>query len=543
MNTQSNLNLTELGIEQDTNIYRNLPVESIIEETLLNGEGVMGMNGAVMVDTGAYTGRSPNDKYFVDEPYSRDNLWWGPVNRKVGEDVFNELYEKVTRYYNTHSDSKTYVFDGFAGADSEYRLNIRIIAKKAWQAHFCHNMFIRPHQKELVGFSPDFTIINASDVKNDKFSEHGLNSETFILFHLGKKVAIIGGSEYGGEMKKGIFSVLHYILPLQGVLSMHCSANVDKNGGNTALFFGLSGTGKTTLSTDPNRPLIGDDEHGWSDNGIFNFEGGCYAKVINLDKQEEPDIYHAIRHGALLENVVYDEKSRRIDFTDGSKTENTRVSYPLDHIKNSIYSTGKPSMATHPNTIVFLTCDAYGVLPPVSKLSLDQAMYHFISGYTAKVAGTERGITEPKATFSPCFGGPFLTHHPLRYAELLKRKIEQHQSEVYLVNTGWIGGSAASDAKRISIQNTRTMITSILDGSIEQSEFETELVFGLSYPKRLCDVDAEILNPRSAWENTEQYDQQAAELVELFTENFKTYGSAVSYLEHAGPLKHNTVAI
>ena len=541
MDIQSNLR--ELGITQNTNINRNLPVESLIEEMIINGEGVLGMNGAVMVDTGAYTGRSPNDKYFVDESSSTDNLWWGPVNRKVSEDVFNELYEKVTGYYNTNSDSKTYVFDGFAGADPEYRLNVRIIAKKAWQAHFCNNMFIRPLHDELIRFFPDFTIINASDVKNEKFKEHGLNSETFILFHLGKKVAIIGGTEYGGEMKKGIFSVLHYILPLQNVLSMHCSANVDKNGVNTALFFGLSGTGKTTLSTDPNRPLIGDDEHGWSDNGIFNFEGGCYAKVINLDRYAEPDIYHAIRHGALLENVVFDEKSKCIDFTDGSKTENTRVSYPLDHIDNSIFSTGKPSMAVHPNTIIFLTCDAYGVLPPISKLTSDQAMYHFISGYTAKVAGTERGITEPKATFSPCFGGPFLTQHPLRYAELLKGKIEQHQSKVYLVNTGWIGGSATSGAKRISIQNTRTMITAILDGSIEQSEFETELVFGLAYPKNLSGVDTGVLNPRIAWENIDEYDRQAAELAELFVENFKTYGESVSYLLHAGPVKQNEIAI
>ncbi len=540
---ESNINLTKLGITQSTNIYRNLPVESLIEETILNGEGVMGMKGTVMVDTGSYTGRSPNDKYFVDEPSSSDHIWWGPVNRKVGEDVFDELYEKVTGYYNTHRNSKTYVFDGFAGADPDYRLNVRMIAKKAWQAHFCHNMFIRPHQEELVEFLPDFTIINASDVQNEKFAEHGMNSETFILFHLGKKVAIIGGSEYGGEMKKGIFSVLHYILPLQGVLSMHCSANVDRNGGNTALFFGLSGTGKTTLSTDPNRPLIGDDEHGWSDNGIFNFEGGCYAKVINLDRHAEPDIYHAIRHGALLENVVYDKKSRCIDFTDGSKTENTRVSYPLDHIGNSIFAMGKPSMAVHPNTIIFLTCDAYGVLPPISKLSPEQAMYHFISGYTAKVAGTERGITEPKATFSPCFGGPFLTQHPLRYAELLQGKIEQHQSKVYLVNTGWIGGSAASGAKRISIQNTRSMITAILDGSIEQSKFATESVFGFAYPKSLIGVDTEVLNPRSAWENTDEYDRQSADLAALFVENFKNYGATVTYLESAGPLNQNEVAI
>ena len=543
MNTKSNLNLTEWGITQDSNIYRNLPVEKIIEETVLNGEGVIGMKGAVMVDTGAYTGRSPDDKFFVDEASSSDHLWWGPVNKQVNEDVFNELYRKVTGFYNSPRDSRTYVFDGFAGADPEYRLKVRIIAKKAWQAHFCHNMFIHPTKEELIHFEPDFTIINASDVKNDKFVEHGLNSETFILFNLGKKVAIIGGTEYGGEMKKGIFSVMHYILPLQGVLSMHCSANLDKNGGNTALFFGLSGTGKTTLSTDPNRPLIGDDEHGWSNNGIFNFEGGCYAKVINLDKHAEPDIFQAIRHGALLENVVYDEKSLQIDFNDSSKTENTRVSYPLDHIDNSVFSSGKPSMGSHPKTIIFLTCDAYGVLPPVSKLTSDQAMYHFISGYTAKVAGTERGITEPKATFSPCFGGPFLTQHPLRYAELLKGKIEQHKSKVYLVNTGWIGGSAASGATRISIKNTRAMITAILNGSIEQADYELEPIFGFSCPKSIEGVDTKSLNPRSAWGNPNEYDLQAAELAKLFIENFKTYGTTVSSLESAGPLSQQELAI
>ena len=391
---------------------------------------------------------------------------------------------------------------------------------------------------ELADFCPDFTIIYASEVYNDQFEHHGLNSETFIIFNLEKKVAIIGGTEYGGEMKKGIFSVLNYLLPLQGILSMHCSANVDTNGCNTALFFGLSGTGKTTLSTDPNRPLIGDDEHGWSDDGIFNIEGGCYAKVVKLDKEAEPDIFNAIKHGALLENVCFDEQTRIIDFTNASKTENTRVSYPIDHIENSVFASGKPSIGPHPEIIVFLTCDAYGVLPPVSKLTSDQAMYHFISGYTAKVAGTERGITEPVATFSPCFGGPFLSLHPLKYAELLKTKIETHQSMVYLVNTGWIGGSADSGAKRISIKNTRAMITSILERSIEESEFKTEPVFGLSCPQSLSGVNSEVLNPRTSWENPENYDIQAAKLVELFTNNFKTYGNAVAYLEDAGPVKN-----
>ena len=542
--TLNDLGLDKLGITWAERIVRNPPVESLIEDIVLNKEGNIGMNGAVMVDTGRFTGRSPLDKYIVDEPTTSDNVWWGSVNRKISEKIFDELYEKVVHFYNQEDNSNTYIFDGFGGAAIDHRLHVRIIAKKAWQAHFCHNMFIRPTQEELLNFSPDFTIINASNVYNEKFEIHGLNSETFIIFNFQKRIGIIGGTEYGGEMKKGIFSVLNYMLPMKGVLSMHCSANVDTNGRNTALFFGLSGTGKTTLSTDPNRPLIGDDEHGWSDDGVFNFEGGCYAKVINLDKEAEPDIYNAIRHGALLENVCYDERTRIIDFTDSSKTENTRVSYPIDHIENSVFASGKPSMGPHPQILVFLTCDAYGVLPPVSKLTPDQAMYHFISGYTAKVAGTERGITEPVATFSPCFGGPFLTLHPLRYAELLKSKIKIHQSKVYLVNTGWIGGSAASGAKRISIQNTRAMITAILDGSIEKSEFKTEPVFGLSCPQSLTGVNSEVLNPRSSWNSLDEYDKQASTLGELFTNNFKTYGKAVSYLKQAGPIKnHKEIAI
>ncbi len=542
--TLNNLGLDKLGITRAERIVRNPPVESLIEDIVLNKEGKIGMNGAVMVDTGRFTGRSPLDKYIVDEPTTSDNVWWGSVNRKISEEIFDELYEKVVHFYNQEDNSNTYIFDGFGGAAIDHRLHVRIIAKKAWQAHFCHNMFIRPTQEELLNFSPDFTIINASNVYNEKFEIHGLNSETFIIFNLQKRIGIIGGTEYGGEMKKGIFSVLNYMLPMKGVLSMHCSANVDTNGRNTALFFGLSGTGKTTLSTDPNRPLIGDDEHGWSDDGVFNFEGGCYAKVINLDKDAEPDIYNAIRHGALLENVCYDERTRIIDFTDSSKTENTRVSYPIDHIENSVFASGKPSMGPHPQILIFLTCDAYGVLPPVSKLTPDQAMYHFISGYTAKVAGTERGITKPVATFSPCFGGPFLTLHPLRYAELLKSKIKIHQTKVYLVNTGWIGGSAASGAKRISIQNTRAMITAILDGSIEKSEFKTEPVFGLSCPQSLTGVNSEVLNPRSSWNSLDEYDKQASTLGELFTNNFKTYGKAVSYLKQAGPIKnHKEIAI
>ena len=438
-------------------------------------------------------------------------------------------------YYNHSDDSNTYVFDGFAGADPTYRLNVRIIAKKAWQAHFAHNMFIRPDEGELDGFNPDFTIINASDVYNQKFEAYGMHSKTFIIFHMAKQIAIIGGTEYGGEMKKGIFSVLNYMLPLQGVLAMHCSANVDKNGENPAIFFGLSGTGKTTLSTDPERPLIGDDEHGWSDDGIFNFEGGCYAKVIDLNPEHEPDIYNAIRHGALLENVVFDEITKEIDFTDASKTQNTRVSYPLNYIDNSVYGQGKPSMSGHPETIIFLTCDAYGILPPVSKLTPEQAMYHFISGYTAKVAGTERGITEPVATFSPCFGGPFLPLHPLKYAELLKQKMNQHQVPVYLVNTGWVGASAQSGAKRISLPVTRQIIHATLDGSIDSSTFEVDPYFGIMVPQCLGDIDPDILVPAKAWKDQTEYNNIAKKLVKKFQKNFEQYDLGDAEILSAGP--------
>jgi len=535
----NDLGLNQLGLTNLTNVHRNLPVKELVDDIVKNGEGVIGLRGAAMVDTGIYTGRSPKDKYIVDEPSSNDKIWWGPVNRKISEDIFNTLYEKVVDYYNSADGSKTYVFDGFAGADPNYSLNVRIIAKKAWQAHFVHNMFIRSENGELKDFKPGFTIINASDVTNENFEEFGMNSETFILFHMEKRLAIIGGTEYGGEMKKGIFSVLHYLLPQKGVLSMHCSANVYEDSRNPAIFFGLSGTGKTTLSTDPVRPLIGDDEHGWSDDGIFNFEGGCYAKVINLNPEEEPDIYNAIREGALLENVVYDKTTRKIDFSDGSKTENTRVSYPLNHIDNSVYGKGQPSVAGHPEKIIFLTCDAYGILPPVAKLNPEQAMYHFISGYTAKVAGTERGITEPTATFSPCFGGPFLTLHPLRYAELLKEKMEKFDVSVYLVNTGWVGASAQSGAKRFSLPKTREIINAILDGEIEDAEFETDVYFRFQIPTSLGDIDSKLLNPMRAWNDPDHYRTTAEDLVKKFQKNYQQYDLGDKAVHRAGPALPN----
>ena len=530
------MDLSYLGLNNIGHINRNVSAEALIEKALRNGEGKLCTRGELMVDTGTYTGRSPNDKYFVKEEFSGDNLWWGPVNRPTDTAVFEKLYQKVIDYYEANEDGKgAYIFDGFCGADTDNRLNVRIIAKKAWQAIFVNNMFIRPKTGELEGFEPDFTIINASEVMDEDFEEHGHNSETFVIFNLEKRVAIIGGTEYGGEMKKGIFSIMHYYLPLKGILSMHCSANVDENGKNPVLFFGLSGTGKTTLSTDELRPLIGDDEHGWSDNGIFNFEGGCYAKAINLNPEYEPGIYNAIRHGALMENVVFDTDSRAIDFFDGSKTENTRICYPIHFIDNCVASDGSPSIAGHPEKIIFLACDAYGILPPVSKLTPEQAMYHFISGYTAKVAGTERGITEPAATFSPCYGGPFLTLHPVKYAELLREKMNEHRVPVYLVNTGWVGANANSGADRISLQVTRSIIHAILDGTIEESEFELDSYFGFQIPTSLSGIDPNILNPEKSWGNADEYHATAQKLVKKFLDNFEQYNLTDPALLEAGP--------
>ena len=533
-NLNKTLGLDQIGLNNVSKIHRNLNVDNLIDEILKNKEGVISSTGAPIVDTGKFTGRSPKDKYIVDEPSSNSQIWWGQVNQKIDEKVFDELFSKIVDYYNSDPND-TYMFDGYAGFDPKYSINVRILAKRAWQAHFVHNMFIRPESNDLDNFSPDFTIINASEIKNENFKEHGMNSESFVIFHMAKKIAIIGGTEYAGEMKKGIFSVLHYLLPQSGVLSMHCSANVAEDGENSAIFFGLSGTGKTTLSTDPKRPLIGDDEHGWSNDGIFNFEGGCYAKTINLNPENEPDIFNAIKRGALLENVVYDPETMVVDYSDGSKTENTRVSYPLNFIDNSIYGQGKPAMSNHPKTIIFLTCDAYGVIPPVSKLTSEQAMYHFISGYTAKVAGTERGITEPTATFSPCFGGPFLTLHPLRYAELLKEKMNNFEVPAYLVNTGWVGASAQSGAKRISLPLTRKMIHSILDGTIEESEFELDPYFGVKVPKNLNEISEDLLIPVNAWKDKNEYDKIAKTLVGKFNENFSKYNIDDVDIINAGP--------
>ncbi|MFH0710530.1 MAG: phosphoenolpyruvate carboxykinase (ATP) [Pseudomonadota bacterium] len=516
-----------LGIKNTQNIFHNLTFDELIEHELRNGECTMTSSGATTVDTGIFTGRSPKDKYFVNSDPSNQYIAWGDVNKKIDKAVFDELLI-VAREQLSNKD--LYITDVFCGSSASSKRSIRFVSEIAWQSHFVKNMFIRPLTEELNDFKPQFTVLNACKAVNSQWENHGLNSEVFVLFDIEANLCIIGGTWYGGEMKKGIFSMMNYWLPLEGKLAMHCSANVGP-AGDTCLFFGLSGTGKTTLSTDPQRALIGDDEHGWDDEGVFNFEGGCYAKVINLDPKSEPEIYAAIRKGALLENVVYDEDGL-VNYEDGSKTENTRVSYPIEHIDNH-----QPSLqAAHPQNIIFLSADAFGVLPPVSKLSKEQAMYYFLSGYTAKVAGTERGITEPVATFSSCFGEAFLPLHPTVYAKLLGEKIDMHHVNVYLVNTGWTGG-AYGVGKRMSIKDTRACINAILDGSINQSEFDTTNTFGFHIPKTLGSIDPVILNPRNAWADRDAYLVQRDNLAKLFIQNFKKYTDGTSGFDYsaAGP--------
>jgi phosphoenolpyruvate carboxykinase (ATP) len=519
------LDLSYAGITSWSELHHNLSYDELFKhetDPALTGydRGIVTEFGAVNVDTGPFTGRSPKDKYFVREGESAAHVWWqdpaNPVgdNKAITPEVWDALFDIAAKQLN---GKRLYVQDGFAGANPDTRLNVRTICEVAWQAHFCKNMFIRPEPEELESFAPEWTIINACKATCENYKELGLRSPVFVAFNIEKRMTIIGGTWYGGEMKKGIFSIMNYFLPLKGIGAFHCSANQGKDG-DTALFFGLSGTGKTTLSTDPNRQLIGDDEHGWDDQGIFNFEGGCYAKTINLSEENEPDIYHAIRRDALLENVVVDENGK-VDFTSDAKTQNTRVSYPLYHIDNIV----RPrSVGTHPKNIIFLTADAFGILPPVAKLTPAQAMYQYLSGYTAKVAGTELGVEEPTATFSACFGQAFLTVHPTRYAEILGRKMQEHQSNAYLVNTGWIGG-APGVGRRISIRKTRAIINAILDGSIEEAEFDQMPVFGIAIPKRLHDVPDEILNPRNAWTDKYAYDAGLRKLAQMFIENFARF--------------------
>ncbi len=537
--SNSNLDLSKYGINDVKEIFYNPSYETLYEHETnpeLEGfeRGYITNLGAVAVDTGIFTGRSPKDKYIVKEESSENNVWWAQKGKKSSDNkpITPEIWNHLKNLASTQlTGKKLYVVDGFAGANEDTRLKVRFIMEVAWQAHFVKNMFIRPSDEELANFEPDFVVMNASKTVNPDWKEQGLNSEVFVAFNLAERMACIGGSWYGGEMKKGIFSIMNYFLPLKGIASMHCSANMAADG-DTAIFFGLSGTGKTTLSTDANRALIGDDEHGWDDEGVFNFEGGCYAKCINLDPDKEPEIYKAIRKDALLENVVFDENGV-LDFGSSKKTENTRVSYPLFHIDNIV----KPvSKGGHPKKVIFLTADAFGVLPPVSVLTREQTEYHFLSGYTAKLAGTERGVTEPQTTFSSCFGNAFLMLHPTMYAHELTRKMDLHGSQAYLVNTGWVGG-AYGVGKRIDIPSTRAIINAILDGSILESELEEIPVFGLKVPKTINNVDSHILNPRNLWANPEEWDAQAAKLGQKFIDNFENFtdNEAGQALRAAGP--------
>lgn len=510
----------KLGIKNPNTIHYNLSKQELFEHETKNNEGTVfktKYGDTFGVDTGKFTGRSPKDKWIVknNESNSSKHIWWGNVNQPTTPEVFKTLYDKAINHFNTLNE--IYLYDGFCGANKKTQKHVRFVHELAWQQHFVSNMFIESNENdELITKDPDFTIINACSVVNDEWEKHNLNSEVAIAFNLEEKIGVILGTWYGGENKKGIFSLMNYWLPQDNIMAMHCSANVGKDN-DTALFFGLSGTGKTTLSADPNRFLIGDDEHGWDEDGIFNFEGGCYAKTIDLSEENEPDIYRAIFKGALLENVWQNE-DQSPDYYNTEKTQNGRVSYPIYHIDNW----HKPQMAGHPKNIIFLTCDAFGVLPPVAKLSNEQAMYHFLSGYTAKVAGTERGVTEPQATFSACFGEAFLTLHPSKYADLLKQKIEEHDCNVYLVNTGWVGGGYGT-GERISIKDTRNCINAILDGSILDSEFRTDSIFKFEVPIELPGVPSEICNPRQSWYHKEGYDIQANKLAKMFIENYEKY--------------------
>ena len=516
---------SSLGFETKS-IHSNLTAPLLYEHAIRRGEGMVTDGGAFAVVTSPHTGRSPNDKFVVDEPGSSGNIWW-EKNARVSEESFDTLLADVKNHLG---QQEVFVQDLYGGADASYRLPVRFVTPNAWQALFVRNMFIRPPASDLVGFQPGFTVLHAPELQADP-ARHGTRTGTFIMLHFGRRMALIGGTRYAGEMKKAIFTVLNYMLPDQGVLPMHCSANIGSDG-STAVFFGLSGTGKTTLSADPTRGLIGDDEHGWSDRGVFNFEGGCYAKVIKLRPETEPEIYATTRmFGTILENVDLDPLTRRIDFDSAKVTENTRASYPIHFIPNHVPS----GVGGLPQNIVFLTADAFGVLPPIARLTPEQAMYHFLSGYTAKVAGTERGVTEPTATFSACFGAPFLPRHPGVYAKMLGERIAKYGSRVWLVNTGWTGG-AFGTGSRISLPHTRTIVRTALAGGLDGVSYRKDPVFGFDVPTAVGDVPVKLLTPRETWADGGAYDTAAAKLAKMFQDNFARYASEVpDAVKQAGP--------
>ena len=523
---QSNHGLENQGLSGYGETYWNLAAPALYEQAVRRGEASIAEGGPLVALTGQHTGRSPNDKFTVQEPSSEDNIWWGDVNRPISPENFDRVFAKVQEYMR---GKDLFIQDCYGGADSEYRLKVRIVTEQAWHSLFVRNMFIQPDDADLADFTPEFTVINASKLQADPATD-GTNSGTFILVNFAKKTAIIGGTTYAGENKKSVFSVLNYLLPDRSVLPMHCSSNIGKSG-DAALFFGLSGTGKTTLSADPERSLIGDDEHGWSDRGVFNFEGGCYAKVIRLSEEAEPQIYATTkRFGTVLENVVIDDDGA-CDLDDGRHTENTRASYPIEFIEGH-----EPSgSGGHPKNVFFLTCDAFGVLPPISRLTPEQAMYHFLSGYTAKVAGTEKGVKDPTATFSACFGAPFLPRHPSVYARMLGKRIKDHNANCWLVNTGWTGGGFGV-GERMSIKHTRATLQAALSGAFDGVTFEPDPIFGLAIPASCPDVPSEVLRPNRTWADQGAYDEQVGKLADLFRENFKLFEAEVSdEVKAAGP--------
>jgi len=515
----SDVGLDALGIHAPANVYWNLNTPELYEVIAQRGEGQFSPHGALLVDTGEHTGRAAKDKAIVREPSSEGNVFWGDVNKEFSQAKFDALRDRMMK----HLDGRDlFVQDTYAGADPRYRLPVRIITELAWHSLFARTMFINDDRAEAENHTPEFTIVNIPSFKADP-STDGTRSETFILMDFAQRLVLIGGTSYAGETKKSVFTILNYMLPQRGVMSMHCSANVGDRE-DVAIFFGLSGTGKTTLSADPERQLIGDDEHGWSDDGVFNFEGGCYAKVIKLSPEAEPDIYRTTRmFGTIMENVVTDPRTRIPDLDDASKTENTRAAYPLTSIPNIV----PEGYAGHPQNIIMLTADAFGVLPPVARLTPEQAMYHFLSGYTAKVAGTERGVTEPQATFSTCFGAPFMVLHPGVYADLLGKKIQEHKADCWLVNTGWSGGPYG-EGQRMKIKHTRSMIRAILNGSLAGVETRPDPVFGVGVPVSCPDVPAEVLQPRETWKDKDAYDTKAQDLARRFNDNFKKYEAGVS---------------
>lgn len=515
-----NADLAKIGLGKVGDAYWNLEPAELIEHAIVNGQGVFADSGALAIETGEFTGRSPKDKFCVKDAKTEGTVWWGDVNIPFSPEKFDLLRDKMTAYLMGRD---VYVKDAYACADPSFKLNLRVVAEYPWSALFAGNMFLRPTAEELERFEPEWHIICAPGFTADP-AKDGTRQHNFAVLDFTRKTILIGGTGYTGEIKKGIFTVLNYVLPQErGVLSMHCSANTGKDG-DTAVFFGLSGTGKTTLSADPERKLIGDDEHGWSDQGVFNFEGGCYAKCIDLTEEKEPQIWKAIKFGALLENISFAEGSQsKVDFADGSKTENTRVSYPIEFIDNIAV----PSTGGHPKNIFFLTCDAYGVLPPISKLTPGQAMYWFISGYTAKVAGTEAGVTEPKTVFSTCFGAPFLPLHPTKYADMLGEKMRKHDVRIWLVNTGWSGG-AYGTGERMKLRYTRAMITAALKGELDKVAYKEHPVFGVAFPTTCPNVPAEILDPRGTWKDKGAYDKQADDLAKAFNTNFAKYKDGAS---------------